>query len=65
MIVHVRTQGIKVVTFDYEAEKHAISKVEIPEYKGLVDYIKTTPDGRFVIIGLPNANTIKFMEVDK
>ena len=70
MIVHVRSKGLKVVIFDETEGKHMINKVDLPEYRvgdqnySGVDYIKTTPNGKFVILGL-NKELIKFMRIDR
>ena len=64
IVVHAKNLGIKVFTWNYDTEKQFITKAEVPEYNGEVDYLRATPDGSFVLIGLQNQSMIKFMRFD-
>ena len=65
IVMHVVNSGLKVFTWNYDTDSHTLSKVDMPEYKGEIDYIKATPDGQFIIVGLPNVGLIKFFRVDR
>ena len=64
-IAHIANSGLKVFTWNYDTDTHTLAKVDMPEYKGEIDYIKATPDGQFIIVGLPNVGLIKFFRVDR
>lgn len=64
IVVHAKNLGIRVLTWNYDTDKHLVTKAEVPEYNGEVDYLRATPDGSFVLIGLQNQSMIKFMRYD-
>lgn len=45
IIVHAKNLGIKVFTWNYDTDKHFITRADVPEYNGEIDYMRATPDG--------------------
>ena len=45
VVMHIAGSGLKVFTWNYDTDTYTVTKVELPEYKGEIDYIKATPDG--------------------
>jgi len=59
--LHIKHSGLKV----WNQDTGAINRVECPEYKGEIDEIKATPNGKFLIVGLRSSGIILFYRIDE
>mmetsp|Transcript_6435 Transcript_6435/g.10918 ORF Transcript_6435/g.10918 Transcript_6435/m.10918 type:complete len:155 (-) Transcript_6435:164-628(-) len=59
--LHVKHSGLKL----WSQESGAINRVECPEYKGQIDQIKATQDGKYLLVGFPNSSIVQFYRIDR
>ena len=69
ILIHVKQIGLKLLTWNYDVEQnsqetHTLKVLEVPEYHGEVDLLRTTADGNFLCIGMKDQNCVKFMKYD-
>ena len=45
LIIHVKHVGLKILTWNYDIDQFSLTPLEVPEYHGDIDLLRTTADG--------------------